>query len=44
MQVGNSGHSGLYLSNFENMLEPQRGQMIPLNTCTCQMVQQKLFS
>ena len=44
MQVSNLGHSGLYSSKFENRLEPKQGQMVPLNTHTCQMVQQKLFS
>ena len=43
MQALNSGHSGLYSSNFENMLEPEQGQMI-FKYSSCQMVQQKLFS
>ena len=34
MQVLNSGHSGLYSSNFENMLEPEQGQMVLLGTHT----------
>ena len=44
MQVWNSGHSGLYHQILKNMLEPEQGQMEPLNTHTWQMVQQKLFS
>ena len=40
----NSGHSGLYSLYFGNMLEPEQGQMVPLNTQTCKMVQQKLCS
>ena len=44
MQMCNSGHSGLFSSNFENMLEPEEGQMVSFNIHACQMVQQKLFS